>query len=133
VVAQTIIPDGACKEKLVMIGPSGAGKTAIANRIIHDNFRPITAATVGASFQTKSFTVNSGTLRLDIWDTGGFEQYHALAPIYHREARAAIIVFDVTDRGSIVRARSWIEERKMHARKDIIVVAAANKTDIVEG
>jgi hypothetical protein len=66
VVAQMIIPDGACKEKLLMIGPSGAGKTAIANRIIHDNFRPITAATVGASFQTMSFTVNSETLRLDI-------------------------------------------------------------------
>jgi small GTP-binding protein len=70
------------------------------------------------------------SLRLDIWDTGGSEKYRALAPMYYREARAAVIVLDATSRDAISGALSWIDELRRHARKDIILVAAANKIDV---
>jgi small GTP-binding protein len=130
VVAIGMIVPGPRKEKVVMIGPPGCGKTAIANRIAHDSFRTNTVPTVGAAFLTKMVMVEGVDLRLDIWDTGGSEKYRALAPMYYREARAAIVVFDVTDHSSPSRARGWIEELRVHARKDIILAGAANKIDL---
>jgi small GTP-binding protein len=124
-----IVP-GPRKEKVVMLGPPGCGKTAIANRIAHDSFRTNTVPTVGAAFLRKIVSIDGVELRLDIWDTGGSEKYRALAPMYYREARAAIVVFDVTDAASRASASDWVEELRLHARKDILLAGAANKIDL---
>jgi small GTP-binding protein len=121
---------GSRKEKIVMLGPPGSGKTAIANRIVSDAFRTNTVATVGAAFLTKVVQIDGISLRLDIWDTGGSEKYRALAPMYYREARAAILVFDVTNPGSREAACGWIKELREHARKDILIAGAGNKIDL---
>jgi Ras-related protein Rab-5C len=116
--------------KLVMIGPHGCGKTAIASRIVHDTFCPTSAATVGAAYLTKQVEIEGTTLRLDIWDTGGSEKYRSLVPMYYHEADAAVIVFDVTVAESLPLAHGWIEELRNHARKDIILIGVANKIDL---
>jgi small GTP-binding protein len=120
------------KEKVVMIGPPGVGKSAITNRIVQDVFRANTAATVGAAFMSKVFTVNNQELRLDIWDTGGAEKYRSLAPMYYREARAAVVVFDLTDPNSQLQATEWIDEIREQGRPDVVLVGAANKDDLVD-
>jgi small GTP-binding protein len=120
------------KEKVVMIGPAGCGKTAITNRIIQNTFRGNSTATVGAAFFAKLVTVNGVELRLDIWDTGGSEKFRSLAPMYYREARAAVIVFDLTDAASLVQANAWIDELRENGRSDLILIGAANKLDLME-
>jgi small GTP-binding protein len=70
------------KEKVVMIGPVGCGKTAITNRIIQNTFREKSAATVGAVFFAKLVNINGVELRLDIWDTAGSEKFRSLVPMY---------------------------------------------------
>ena len=37
------------------------------------------------------------TVNFEIWDAAGQEWYHSLAPIYYRGARAAIVVYDITN------------------------------------
>ena len=49
---------------------------------------------------TKSVELDSHFAKLDIWDTAGHERFRALAPIYYRNAEAAIIVYDVTSKDS---------------------------------
>jgi small GTP-binding protein len=119
------------KEKVVMIGPPGVGKSAITNRIVQDVFRPNTAATVGAAFMSKIFTVKNQELRLDIWDTGGSEKYRSLAPMYYRDARAAVVVFDLTDPNSQLQATEWVDEIREQGRPEVVLVGAANKKDLV--
>ena len=34
---------------------------------------------------------------MNIWDTGGEEKFRALAPLYYKNANAAIITYDITD------------------------------------
>jgi Ras-related protein Rab-5C len=114
-----------------MLGPPGAGKSAITNRIVQDVFRPSTVRTIGAAFMSKVFSVNGTELRLDIWDTGGSEKYRALAPMYYRESRVAIVVFDITDPSSQTAAVEWIVEVREKGRSDIVLVGAANKTDLL--
>ena len=37
---------------------------------------------------------------LNIWDTAGQERFHALGPIYYRDADGAVLVYDITDTDS---------------------------------
>lgn len=36
-------------------------------------------------------------IKFEIWDTAGQERFHSLAPMYYRGAKAAIIVYDITN------------------------------------
>lgn len=49
-------------------------------------------------------------LELAIWDTAGQERFHALGPIYYRDAEAALLVYDITDADSFRRVQTWVQE-----------------------
>jgi Ras-related protein Rab-5C len=63
------------------------------------------------------------TLQLDIWDTAGQERYQSLAPLYFRNASAALVVFDVTCKQSFDSSRVWIEnfQEQRHGAVCILV------------
>lgn len=46
-----------------------------------------------ASFLTKMLTVNDRQIKFEMWDTAGQERYRALAPMYYRNADAAVLVY----------------------------------------
>jgi GTPase SAR1 family protein len=37
---------------------------------------------------------------MQIWDTAGQEKYRSIAPIYYREAKIALCVYDITSQRS---------------------------------
>ena len=55
----------------------------------------------------KKIKVNNCAVKFEIWDTAGQERFNALIPIYYRNAKAAIVVFDVTNKNSFERAKKW--------------------------
>jgi small GTP-binding protein len=117
-------------EKIVLIGAASSGKTSLVNRFAHDRFQPNSEATIGAAFISKTVTVGNADIKLEIWDTGGTEKYKSLAPMYYRDARAAVIVFDVTSQQSFTEAAEWLSEFRERGQPTAIVVAAANKVDL---
>ena len=64
--------------KVVLLGDTAVGKTAIAMRFRNKTFGP-TEPTLGAAFMVKLMNVNGDPLKFQIWDTAGQEQYHSLA------------------------------------------------------
>ncbi|RWW87883.1 hypothetical protein BHE74_00003263 [Ensete ventricosum] len=66
-----------------------------------------------------------------VQDTAGQERFHALGPIYYRDADAALLVYDITDNDTFLRVRKWVKELQQMASKDIIMAIAANKSDLV--
>ncbi|EEC79006.1 hypothetical protein OsI_19519 [Oryza sativa Indica Group] len=64
-------------------------------------------------------------------DTAGQEKFHALGPIYYRDADAALLVYDITDNDTFLRVTKWVKELKQMANKDIVMAIAANKSDLV--
>ena len=69
------------------------------------------------------------TVNLCIWDTAGQEEYHALNSVYYRDAVGAILVYDITDRDSFDKVRTWVEELRLYLSKDTPIAIAGNKCD----
>ena len=118
--------------KLVLLGASAAGKTALSARYVRDDFRPECKATVGAAFASHAVRLEPEGVacKFEIWDTAGQERYASLAPLYYRGATAALIVFDVTSEESFERARYWAEELRRHGDEACRTLLVGNKSDL---
>jgi len=115
--------------KVVFLGQSGVGKTSITLRFCRDTFQDGTEATIGASFLTKMMTINDRQIKFEMWDTAGQERYRALAPMYYRNADAAVLVYDITDPESFSALRSWYQELQKNV-PNCIILLAGNKLDL---
>lgn len=69
-------------------------------------------------------------VKFEIWDTAGQERFSALAPMYYRNAHAAIVVYDVTQPSTFERAKFWIRELHTQATPGIVIALAGNKIDL---
>ncbi|CAH1780410.1 unnamed protein product [Owenia fusiformis] len=118
--------------KVCLLGESGVGKSSIVQRFVHDTFKPALESTIGASFMSKTLTVDEKTYKYQIWDTAGQEKYRALAPMYYRGAAAAVIVYDVTNESSFGVLKDWIKELQRHGPQEIVIAIAGNKCDLAD-
>lgn len=79
-----------------------------------------------------------------IWDTAGQERFHALGPIYYRDAGqkrfypikiliiyidAALLVYSIDDLESFNKVQKWVKELRKIVGNDIIIAIAGNKCD----
>ncbi|KAG0561281.1 hypothetical protein KC19_9G051400 [Ceratodon purpureus] len=116
--------------KLVLLGDGRVGKTSLTLRYVNNVFSEKQTATIQASYLTKRVTVEGQVVNLCIWDTAGQERFHALGPIYYRDADAALLVYDLLDKDSFDRVQSWVRELKKMASKNIVLAIAGNKSDM---
>jgi Ras-related protein Rab-21 len=72
--------------------------------------------------------VGDQNFKINLWDTAGQERFRAIAPIYYKEARGAVLVYDITDKTSFERVVKWVKELKSMVG-DITMVIAGNKCD----
>jgi GTPase SAR1 family protein len=52
----------------------------------------------------------------------GQERFASMAPIFYRDAQAALVTFDVTERDTFGRAQWWINELRQKGPRDMIIV-----------
>ncbi|KAH0790002.1 Ras-related protein SEC4 [Histomonas meleagridis] len=125
--------------KVVFVGDSGVGKTAIAQRFVNGVFNPQTAATVGVGILKKEVIVNGKTVQLNLWDTAGQEEFRALTTNYYRDASIVIIVFAVgncaPDRNispsSFESVREWYAQ-VTKANEKALICLVGNMSDLSE-
>lgn len=116
--------------KVVVLGEGRVGKTSIVHRYTTGDFEDKRKNTVKAYCTDKTLTVGSTQVQLSIWDTAGQECFHALGPIYYRDAAGALLVYDITDRQSFEKVQNWVKELKKIVGNDIVIVIAGNKIDM---
>ena len=85
-----------------------------------------------ASFLNKKLNLRGKRINLSIWDTAGQERFHALGPIYYRDANGAILVYDITDQDSFGKVKNWVKELRKMLGTDINLAIAGNKIDLEE-
>lgn len=122
--------------KIVLVGPSNAGKTSIAKRFTTDQFDEFQDMTVGSAFFSKQLqsTRHNTSARVEVWDTAGQEKYRAMAPMYFRNAAGALLVFDQTTPSSFDDVeRIWLPELLPHMKNSTqFIVMCGNKSDAID-
>jgi len=123
------LPPPDYKMQVIIIGDSGVGKTSFMDRFVEGNHRAAYNATVGIDFKVRRLDINDKAVKLQIWDTAGQEKFNAITTAYYRQARAAIIMYDVTRPNSFANLRKWFKLVRENGRPDISIALVGNKTD----
>ncbi len=69
-------------------------------------------------------------VKFSFYDTAGEERYKAVTACHYRNAKGAIIVYDVTNRESFVNLQKWLADAKELASEDCQIMVLGNKTDV---
>jgi len=115
--------------KLVVLGETSVGKTSIVLTLTNKSFTEFQESTIGAAFLTKKVQRDKYTINFEIWDTAGQERYHSLAPMYYRNARCALVVYDITNNNSFKKAKDWVEELHNSGINNLLITLVGNKVD----
>lgn len=124
------IPTKRIKTKIVLLGDTSVGKTSLAHRFQKDEMPQNVTSTLGAQFITVTLPDEHAELQFDIWDTAGQERFKSLGSLYYRNAKAALVVYDISSEKSLQRAKEWIAELQQSAEPDIIITLIGNKCDL---
>lgn len=83
-----------------------------------------------AAFLTQKCSLPTRTIKFEIWDTAGQERFASLAPMYYRNAQAALVVYDLTKPSSLIKAKHWVAELQRQASPGIVIALVGNKLDL---
>jgi len=113
-----------------LLGEGRVGKTSLCLQYVNKVFSDKQKSTITATYLDKFLNIGKKSVKLMIWDTAGQERFHALGPIYYRDANGAVLVYDITDRDSFKKVRHWVKELRKIVGKDIVLCIIGNKIDL---
>jgi len=119
--------------KVVLVGDATVGKTHLLSRYIKGTLPKAPTATIGVEFATRTVPLAiGGTVKAQIWDTAGQERYRAITSAHYRRAVGALLVYDVTKMNTFQSCLRWMEDLRLSAEPDIVIMLVGNKVDLVE-
>jgi Ras-related protein Rab-5C len=99
-------------------------------RFVNNDFQENKEPTIGAAFLTQKCALPTRTIKFEIWDTAGQERFASLAPMYYRNAQAALVVYDITKPSSLTKAQHWVAELQRQASPGVVIALVGNKLDL---
>ena len=127
--------------KIIEIGDTAVGKTAIKVRFTDNYFKKDLKTTLGVDFGTKEIKTSylstdllfSGTkrftARMNVWDAAGQEMYDKIRGIYFKDAKGAIICYDINNALSFQHLDKWVSDLEENLGK-VPVLLVGNKSDL---
>lgn len=86
--------------------------------------------TIGMDFKSKVMNVDGIDYKVALWDTAGAERFRSLTPSFYRKALGAILVYDITNRDSLVKLEAWLAELDSYSdNPNIAIIVVGNKID----
>eukprot|EP01088_Endostelium_zonatum_P014862 TRINITY_DN340_c0_g1_i1.p1 TRINITY_DN340_c0_g1~~TRINITY_DN340_c0_g1_i1.p1 ORF type:complete len:209 (+),score=50.28 TRINITY_DN340_c0_g1_i1:134-760(+) len=96
--------------KILLIGDSGVGKSALLLRFADDTYHESYISTIGVDFKIRTIKLDGKLVKLQIWDTAGQEKFRTITSSYYRGAHGIIVAYDVTDEASFNHVTNWLQE-----------------------
>ncbi len=119
------------KYKIVLAGTKDVGKSSLINRFCDNVFHEKTMSTIGVAFKRKKVNLDDDmNLELHIWDFGGEEKYRTLFPSYCHGASAALILYDTTNKESLIDVENWVKIIDKNADENVIKIIIGTKIDL---
>ncbi|CEF63441.1 Ras-related protein Rab-14 [Strongyloides ratti] len=88
--------------------------------------------TIGVEFFTRIIEVSGEKIKLQLWDTAGQERFRAVTRSYYRGAAGAILVYDVTRRGTFNNISTWLQDARKLTGASTVLFLIGNKSDLEE-
>ncbi|KIV97404.1 hypothetical protein PV10_01159 [Exophiala mesophila] len=122
--------------KVVLIGPSGTGKSCLLHRFVKAEWRVLSSQTIGVEFASKIVKVGSGSnrrrIKLQLWDTAGTERFRSVSRSYYRGAAGAILVYDVSNLATFNALPTFLSDARALASPNLALILAGNKNDLAD-
>ena len=116
--------------KLLIVGNSSVGKSAILLRFADDKYDESYVSTIGIDFKVRSIDIDGKRVKMQIWDTAGQEKFRTIGTAYYRNTHGVILVYDVTSKESFLSIERWLQEIKKNCANTIYkIVLIANKDE----
>jgi small GTP-binding protein len=115
---------------VVLVGDTWVGKTCIVNRFLQDRVNPDEPNAVGRLYLTSTGTGHGQDIDLQIWDTAETEQYRSSLTVYFRNAIAALIVYDITNRDSFANLETGLKTFRTVAIEKVGVIIVGNQKNL---
>ncbi|KAI4354205.1 hypothetical protein L6164_003095 [Bauhinia variegata] len=116
--------------KIVLIGDSAVGKSNLLSRFACNEFDANSKATIGVEFQTQVVEIDGKEVKAQIWDTAGQERFRAVTSAYYRGAVGALVVYDISRRGTFENVKRWLEELSTSCDTAVARMLVGNKCDL---
>lgn len=119
--------------KVILIGNSSVGKTAMTNKFKLDLYKEIMASSVGINTVKRYYTIDDHIFELDVWDTSGQERYKKMPHSYYHKVDGFMILFDLTSRKSFEETASLAEQiRGNNNKPSDLIFLIGNKADLID-
>mmetsp|Transcript_6888 Transcript_6888/g.7549 ORF Transcript_6888/g.7549 Transcript_6888/m.7549 type:complete len:216 (-) Transcript_6888:1673-2320(-) len=117
--------------KILLLGDSGVGKTAVMTRYTQDTFADDFISTIGIDFRTCMVQLEGETVKVQIWDTAGQERFRSMTPSYYRGAQGIVLVYDITVESTFNSIEGWVEDVKTgECEENVELILVGNKVDL---
>ncbi|KAL7065186.1 hypothetical protein AAHC03_05112 [Spirometra sp. Aus1] len=117
--------------RVILVGDSAVGKTSFMHRFCTGDFYQNTRSTIGVDFKTRNIYIDGILCTIELWDTAGQERFHSMVSQYFRKCDGAILMYDVSNRGSFLGVRDWVSLLEENSGGEMIPrVIVGNKSDL---
>ena len=116
--------------KITVTGNGAVGKTSLCTSLTSGFIPGTYNVTVGCEIHNKKydFNKNKGNLSLVLWDLAGQDRFQSVRDSFYKGSHAALVVFDITSRGSFYDVQSWVRELKRNTPETPFILVG-NKSD----
>ncbi|NJK99654.1 MAG: GTP-binding protein [Spirulinaceae cyanobacterium SM2_1_0] len=114
--------------KLLLVGQGSVGKTSLVNRLIDGTFNEREAQTDGLRVREWRVHVNSKDVRLNVWDFGGQEIYHATHQFFLTKRSLYLLVCNCRTSEEENRLEYWLKLIQSFGDQSPVIIVG-NKSD----
>ena len=116
--------------KIILLGDTSVGKTSFVSKYLKRDVPLTHQTTIGAAMNSKKIDIHNTSIDIHIWDTAGQERYNSLTALYYRTSNIAIIMYDITNPESFIKAQKYYNDLISKGPDDIVIGLIGNKSDI---
>ena len=119
--------------KMVLLGATEVGKTALIHRFINDSYPEEYDATIEEKYNVEDYKFDGINFRLQILDTSGDEDYQNMLDTYIEFTNCYLLIYSINNENSFKEVKTKYEricQVKEKEKENIIVVLVGNKCDL---
>ncbi|BBC25827.1 COR domain-containing protein [Pseudanabaena sp. ABRG5-3] len=114
--------------KLLLVGQGSVGKTSLIKRLIYNVYDPKEPQTDGLNRKTWKVTINAKEIRLNVWDFGGQEIYHATHQFFLTKRSLYLLVCNCRTSEEENRIEYWLKLIESFGGQSPVIIVG-NKKD----